>query len=97
MPVTEDKIIIMGGFQYIAGKAYQPFVFKQFLLLSVGIGQTAMLRPSVGNTHTKVWVQTLKQLLAQRAAEHFFEYFVFIIAGAQAIAVVQIELFALPF
>src|SRR5690606_41136021 len=55
-----------------------------------------MRRPPLGNADTEVGVQPGEQPLAKPASEEFFKYFIFPVAGAKSVAVVQVKGFATP-
>src|SRR5690606_2067663 len=70
-------------------------VFSQKRFFPAG-GDAAMRRPPLGNADTEVGVQPGEQPLAQPASEEFFKYFIFPVAGAKSVAVVQVKGFATP-
>ena len=93
MAMAEDVVVVMSGLFHLL--AVDPQVFACFSLeslIALGICDPAFARPSVGDGHSEIRMDSREQPLTNLAVKKLLEEFVCVVAGAEAIAMADHQL-----
>src|ERR1700761_443177 len=92
--MTENQVIVKMIFEQLVTVANEPFLLAGFMIVFALACSPAAARPIISYPHAEIRMQARKQPLAELTAKYFFQDFVKSVARAEAIAVVQVKLFA---